>query len=311
MNSGQVSACSPTEPFGTYMNKIGFIGVGMMGHGMAHNLVIKGFDVMVLANRNRKPVEALVAEGAHEARDLKELVSHAECIILCVNGSPQVEDLMFRPGGIVDNCRVGQIVIDCSTSEPTSSARIAGELGKNGVKFVDAPLTRTPVEAMLGKLNTLVGTDDATFAIVKPVLEAFCENIFHIGGVTSAHKLKLLNNFMVIGMATLVTEAMAMCRVLGVDQGKFFEVVSKGAANNGIFQMIAGGLVKGSYDGMKFTVGNASKDVGYYNNMIAGHTNASMLAPHVAATLKKSIEEGYGDMLLASMVKAHLARHDG
>jgi 3-hydroxyisobutyrate dehydrogenase-like beta-hydroxyacid dehydrogenase len=293
------------------MKNIGFIGVGMMGQGMAHNLVSKGFNVTVMGNRNRKPVEELVAEGAREARDLKDLVDSADLIILCVIGSPQVEDLMFRAGGIVEHCRPGQIVVDCSTSEPLSSERIAQELEKKGVKFADAPLGRTPVEAMLGKLNTMVGADAATFEKIKPVLAAFCENIFHIGAVTSAQKLKLLNNFVAVGMAALITEALAMCETVGVDQRKFFEVMSKSAANSGLLQMIGGGVVDGAYDGMKFRISAASKDICYYNNMIAQYADASMLAPHVAATLKQSTDEGYGDEMLGAMVKAHRARQAG
>lgn len=280
----------------------------MMGQGMAHNLIAKGFNVTIMGNRNRKPVDDLVAEGAQEARDLKDLVERSELIILCVTGSPQVEDLIFRAGGILEHCRVGQIIIDSSTSEPLSSVRIAAELACKGVNFVDAPLARTPVEAMQGKLNTMVGADAATFEKIKPVLEAFCENIFHIGEVTSAQKLKLLNNFVAVGMATLITEALAMCEVVGVDQRKFFEVISKGAANNGLLQMIGGGVIEDRYDGMKFRISAAAKDVGYYGNMIAQYANASMLAPHVATALNLSVEEGYGDQMLGAMVNAHRAR---
>lgn len=280
----------------------------MMGRGMAHNLVAKGFNVTIMGNRNRKPVEELVAEGAREAKDLKDLVDSAEAIILCVTGSPQVEDLMFRTGGILENCRRGQIVIDCSTSQPASSAGIAERLAEKGVTFVDAPLARTPVEAMQGKLNTMVGADAATLELIRPILAAFCENIFHIGPVTSAQKTKLLNNFMVVGMATLITEAMAMCEVVGVEQAKFFDVISKGAGNNGLVQMICGGVVNGNYDGMKFSVANAAKDVGYYNNMIAQRTNSSMLAPAVQRVLQQTIDEGFGEALLASMVQAHRKR---
>ncbi|MCW5300258.1 NAD(P)-dependent oxidoreductase [Herbaspirillum lusitanum] len=290
------------------MKNIGFIGVGMMGQGMAHNLVIKGFNVTVMGNRNRKPVEELVAEGAREASSLQDLVTNVDAIILCVTGSPQVEDLIFRAGGILENCRSGQILIDCSTSEPMSSARIAGQLATKGVSFVDAPLARTPVEAMQGRLNTMVGADDATFAKVKPILEAFCENIFHIGGTTSAQKLKLLNNFVAIGTATLATEALAMCDAVGVDQRKFFDVISKGGANSGIFQMIAGGILEGRSDGMKFSIANAGKDLSYYNNMTAAFANPSMIGPHVAATLQQSAKEGYGEQMLGAMVQAHKDR---
>jgi 3-hydroxyisobutyrate dehydrogenase-like beta-hydroxyacid dehydrogenase len=280
----------------------------MMGQGMAHNLLAKGFKVSVMGHRNRKPVEELVAEGAREAASVQDLVDGADAVILCVTSSVQVEDLVFRAGGILESARSGQVVIDCSTSEPSSSVKIAERLAAKGIKFVDAPLARTPVEAMQGRLNTMVGADDATFAQVRPVLEAFCENIFHIGGTTSAQKLKLLNNFLAIGAATLAAEALAMCEAVGVDQRKFFEVVSKGGANSGIFQMLAGGILEGRADGMKFSIDNARKDLGYYNNLTAAAANSAMLGTAMEAALRKSSAEGLGGEMLGAMVGAHKAR---
>jgi hypothetical protein len=164
------------------MNKrVGFVGVGLMGHGMAKNLVEKGFPLTVLGHRNRQPVEDLVARGAKEAKDIAEVVSGSDIVFLCVTGSPQVEDLVYRKGGILDSCRRGQIVVDTSTSQPLSTLKIAADLEGKGVRFVDAPLTRTPVEAEQGRLNTMVGCDQATFKEIEPVLKAFCENIFRGG----------------------------------------------------------------------------------------------------------------------------------
>ncbi len=154
--------------------KIGFIGVGLMGHGMAKNLVEKGFPTTVLGHRNRAPVEDLVRLGAKEAKDVAEVVKGSDVIILCVTGSPQVEDLVYRKGGILDNAASGQIVLDTSTSQPGSTLKIAADFKAKGVRFLDAPLARTPVEAEQGRLNTMVGADEASFREIEPVLKAFC-----------------------------------------------------------------------------------------------------------------------------------------
>ena len=108
--------------------RIGFIGVGLMGHGMGKNLVEKGFPLTILGHRNRQPVEDLVARGAKEAKDVSTLVGRADVIVLCVTGSPQVEDLVYRKDGILEASRSGQIVIDASTSQPGSTLRIAEDL---------------------------------------------------------------------------------------------------------------------------------------------------------------------------------------
>ena len=110
--------------------KIGFIGVGLMGHGMAKHLVEKGFSTCVLGHRNRAPVEDLVKRGAREAKDVASLVSDSDFIILCVTGSPQVEDLVYRKGGILETSHAGQILVDTSTR--IWSGRSASFLRKQG-----------------------------------------------------------------------------------------------------------------------------------------------------------------------------------
>lgn len=180
----------------TAQTRIGFIGVGMMGHGMAKNLLQKGFAVTVVGHRNRKPVEVLVAKGASEAKSVAEAASQSDILWICVSTTPQVEAIVREA---LNGARKGLIIIDSSTSEPDSTLRLAEECRAKGVTFVDAPLNRTPKEAEEGRLNVMVGADDATVAVIKPALQAIAENIFHAGPVGSGHKIKLLNNFLAMG----------------------------------------------------------------------------------------------------------------
>ena len=286
--------------------KIGFVGVGMMGHGMAKNLVGKGFPTIVLGHRNRAPVEDLVKLGAKEAKDVAEVVKGSDVIILCVTGTPQVEDLIYRKGGILESVESGQVVVDTSTSQPGSTLKIFADLKAKGVRFVDAPLARTPVEAEQGRLNTMVGTDDATFLEIEPVLKAFCENIFHVGEVGAGHKIKLINNCAAIGQMALIAEALTACAKLGVDPKKYFALVSSGAANSGIFQMLAGKAVEGDFSGMKFGLANALKDVRYYNQMAMEFGVAGAMASATLQTLTQAVNLGFGgpEHLVASLVPA-------
>jgi 3-hydroxyisobutyrate dehydrogenase-like beta-hydroxyacid dehydrogenase len=285
---------------------IGFVGVGLMGHGMAKNLMEKGFALTILGHRNRQPVEDLVSRGAKEAKDVAGLAGGADVILLCVTGSPQVEDLVYRKGGILECSRSGQIVIDTSTSQPGSTLRIAEDLARKGVRLVDAPLTRTPVEAQQGRLNTMVGADDATFREIEPVLKAFCENIFHVGVTGAGHKIKLINNFAAIGQMALTAEALVACVKLGVDPRKYFQLVSTGAANSGIFQMFAGQAVEGNFKGMKFGLANAAKDVRYYAQMAMENGLSGPMAPAVMQSLLAAINLGYGapEHMVPSLVEA-------
>ena len=118
------------------MQSIGFIGIGLMGHGMAKNLLAKGHPLAFLAHRNRRNLDDLLKLGAKEAKSPAEIASAADVVILCVTGTPQVEANVY--GGLLAASRKGQIVIDCSTSIPESTDRIRADFEKKGVRFVDA-----------------------------------------------------------------------------------------------------------------------------------------------------------------------------
>lgn len=284
--------------------RIGFIGVGLMGHGMAKNLVEKGFPLTVLGHKKRAPVEDLKKRGAKETKTVKALVDASDVIILCVTGTPQVEDMIYRTDGIRANARKGLTVIDCSTSEPPSTARIHADLKKIGVTFVDAPLTRTPIEAEKGMLNTLVGAEVKVLKAIRPILEAFCENIFHIGGPVSGHQIKLINNFFALGQGLLIAEMFSTMNKAEIDPKKLVELISKGAANSGIFQLIAGGGAEGDFERMKFAIGNASKDVTYYNRMIDSLGVIGPIANALQQSLKHAVMLGYGEKMVPSLIEA-------
>jgi 3-hydroxyisobutyrate dehydrogenase-like beta-hydroxyacid dehydrogenase len=124
--------------------RIGFIGVGMMGHGMAKNLVEKGFPTAVLGHKNRAPVEDLVKRGAREAKNPADAANGADVVFLCVSGSPQVEEIVYEASGLLSAARKGLFIVDCSTSEPESTTRIARDFAGKGVSFIDAPLRARP-----------------------------------------------------------------------------------------------------------------------------------------------------------------------
>jgi 3-hydroxyisobutyrate dehydrogenase-like beta-hydroxyacid dehydrogenase len=284
--------------------RIGFIGLGMMGHGMAANLLRKGFPLAVKVNRDRSRLADIVAAGARECATNAEVANASDIVILCVTGSPQVEDIVFGANGLATASRDGLTVIDTSTAEPGSTAKIREALARKGTAFVDAPLARTPKEAEEGRLNAMVGADDATFERVKPVLAAFCENIFHVGPPGAGHTLKLVNNFMALTIAASIAEAFAVAAKAGVRLDKLFEVVSQGALNSNIFQMIGGGAVQGDLTRMKFSIANAAKDLRYYTHLAESMPVASFVGEAVHQSFAQAVALGLGDKLLGSMIEA-------
>ncbi len=284
--------------------RIGFIGIGLMGHGIAKNLVTKGFPLTVRVNRNRAPLEDLLAAGAKEVKTNADVAKNSDIVFLCVTGAPQVEEIVNGSDGISGAARKGLVVIDTSTSEPATTAKMREALAAKGVRFVDAPLARTPVEAELGKLNIMVGADDATFAELKPVLAAFCENIIHAGPAGHGIVLKLINNFLAMSIANASAEACAAAAKSGLSIRKLHEVVSAGAVNSGIFQMLVGKMLDGDLGGLKFTLVNAMKDLRYYTHMAEALPVSAIMGEAVHQSLVNANLLGFGDKYIASLLEA-------
>ncbi|MEM5495391.1 NAD(P)-dependent oxidoreductase [Hoeflea sp. AS16] len=260
---------------------VGFVGVGLMGHGMARNIVEKGYPLTVIAHRNRAPVEDLVTRGATEAKSMEELASACSVIFLCLTGSPQVEATIaaLKPG-----LAKGSVIVDCSTSDPTVTERIATELAEIGVDFADAPLSRTPKEAWEGTLDCMVGASETVFARIEPVIATWATKIVHLGGVGDGHKMKLLNNFISLGYAALYSEALAMSRKVGIPVTAFDKVIRGSRMDCGFYQTFMGYALEGNRESHKFTLTNAYKDIRYVESM----ANAATVATPMTSAIKNS-----------------------
>lgn len=284
--------------------RIGMIGLGLMGHGIAKNLATKGFPMTVRAHRNRKPLEDLLAAGAKEAKTNADVARGSDVVILCVTGAPQVEEIVFGADGIAAAARDGMIVIDTSTSEPATTAKAREALAAKGVRLVDAPLSRTPVEAEQGRLNTMVGADDATFAALKPVFGAYCENVVHAGPPGHGLVLKLINNFVAQAMCTAFAEALAAATKSGLSIAKLHQLMSAGPINSPMFQMIVGKAMEGDLTGLKFTLVNACKDLRYYTHFTESLMLPSIVGEAVHQSLVTANALGFGDKFVPSLIEA-------
>jgi len=281
---------------------IGFIGLGMMGHGIAKNLLNKGFALRFKAHRNRSTLQDLLDAGAKEV-DTRAALAQADIVILCVTGSPQVEEIVYGADGLLAAARPGLTVIDTSTAEPASSTRIRNDFAAKGTKFIDAPLARTPKEAEEGRLNTMVGAADADFEALRPVFAAFCENIIHVGPPGHGHVLKLVNNMLAMTQAAAIAEAMATAAKAGLSLQKVFDVISAGGVNSGIFQMMVGKALQGDLTGLKFAIGNAQKDLRYYTHLTEMLPTSSFIAEAAHQSFVQAANLGFGDRFIASLLE--------
>ncbi|HEY0857910.1 MAG TPA: NAD(P)-dependent oxidoreductase [Albitalea sp.] len=246
---------------------IGFIGVGLMGHGMAKNIVTKGWPLVVMGHRNREPVEHLVSLGAREVGSARELGTSCDIVHLCVTGSPQVEALVRGDDGLLASPKPGLVIIDCSTSNPVSTLVLADECRARGVSFVDAPLSRTPTEAEAGTLDTMVGADPETFARIEPVLRCWAGHVVHLGPVGLGHKMKLINNFVAMGYAALFAEALAISRKAGLTVEQFHAVIGSGRMRSPFYDTFIQWTLNHDESAHRFTISNAHKDMRYLAHM--------------------------------------------
>lgn len=284
--------------------RVGMIGVGLMGHGMAKNIVTKGFPLTVMAHRNRKPVEDLISLGAKEAKSPKEIAAASDLVILCVTGTPEVEATIYGENGLLGAMRKGLIIADCSTAVPQSTIKIAADVEAKGGHFVDTPLTRTPKEAEAGKLGVMTGGDAAILAKIRPVIECFSDTIVHAGPVGAAHTLKLINNFIGLGNAMVAAEAIVAAKHAGVAMEALRDIVLGGGARSLMFERIIKVPLENDDSAAQFAIRNARKDLRYYTNMTGELPVTSFMAEAVHQTLVLADNLGFGDRFVPRLVDA-------
>ncbi|WP_409314372.1 NAD(P)-dependent oxidoreductase [Pseudomonas putida] len=249
------------------MKKIGMVGIGLMGHGIATNILKNGYSMVLFEHPGNQPLHALIAAGATSTASLSALASQVDAIILCVTGTPEVEDVLFREGGLLAGIKPGTVIVDCSTAIPSSTQRVAVEVEKRRAFFIDAPMTRTPKEAAEGRLNLTVGGRHDIYEKVLPLLQTYTENVVYTGAIGSGHQLKLIHNFVSLGFSAVLAEAAACAKKAGISPEVFLEVMGKGGGNSVVLERFRPFLANGDENGFRFYISNALKDMGYYTTM--------------------------------------------
>lgn len=269
--------------------RIGFVGIGLMGQGMAANIVGKGFPLTVIAHRNRAPLEDLVARGATEAAGMEDLAAKSDIIFLCLTGSPEVAAVVaqLKPG-----LAKGSVIVDCSTGEPGVTERLAAELAVIGVDYADAPLGRTPKEAWAGTLDAMVGATPEVFARLLPVIQCWAAKIVHIGKTGDGHRMKLLMNFMSLGYGALYAEILTLGQKVGISVETFDSVIRGGRMDCGFYQTFMGYALEGNREAHKFTLKNALKDMRYVEAMANGAGVVSGMSSAVKNTYATAFNTG-------------------
>ncbi len=214
--------------------KVGFIGLGIMGRGMAANLLAKGFDVTVW-NRTASRADGLVEAGAARAESPAAVARDCPIVITCVSDTPDVEAVVLGSGGVLEGVASGSLVIDCSTISPQATLEIAKALEAKGASMLDAPISGGSEGAEKGTLSIMVGGRAEDFERARPCLEAMGTTITHVGAQGAGQTVKLVNQILVVGNCVAMCEALLFAQAGGVDLQKTFDAISQGAAGSWMF----------------------------------------------------------------------------
>ena len=238
---------------------VGFIGLGIMGRGMARNLIQAGFELRVW-NRTASRIDELVDAEAVAADSPAELASQCDIIIVCVSDTPDVQAVILGENGIIHGAQSGALVIDTSTISPRATREIAERLAQHGVHMLDAPISGGSEGAAKGTLSIMVGGESAQMERAMPVFSAMGEKITHVGGTGAGQMVKLVNQILVVGNALAMCEALVFAQAGGLDLEKTLAAVSDGAAGSWMLTMRGPQILERDWS-PGFTIDLQQKDV--------------------------------------------------
>jgi 2-hydroxy-3-oxopropionate reductase len=227
---------------------IGFIGLGLMGKPMASNLVAKGHSLIV-HSRSRGPVDALVELGARAATSPAEIAREASVVFTMLPDTPDVEQVLTGPGGVLSAFRPGTIIVDMSSISPAATRRMASEAAAKGGAMLDAPVSGGDIGAINGTLSIMVGGDEAAFTAVRPLLHCMGnpERVALIGGSGAGQICKICNQIAIAGALAGVGEALTLARKTGVDPARVRDALLGGFAASRVLEVHGGRMLSGNY----------------------------------------------------------------
>lgn len=283
------------------MQKIGFIGVGIMGKSMVRNLMKAGFDLHIYA-RNKEKVEDVTAEGAVFHDSIKSCVAGCEAVITIVGFPKDVEEVYFEEGNILDSADAGAYLIDMTTTSPQIAEKIYAEGKKKGFHVLDAPVTGGDMGAKNGTLSILAGGDQEDYEACMPLFEAMGTNINYQGKAGCGQHCKLANQIMIAGTLSGVCEALTYAKAKGLDLNTVLNSVATGAAGSKQLDTFGPKILEGNYD-PGFFMKHFIKDM----KLALIEANMSELnlgvLSQVLANYEELEAEGYGDLGTQALMK--------
>lgn len=279
---------------------VGFVGLGGMGAGLVKNLLGRGVTVAVL-DRRPGPVETAVGRGARAAASVDELAAGSDVLMVCVNTAEDSEGVIL---GALDRLGPGKIVVEHTTTNPDSIARLDAAVRATGAEFAEAPMTRTPMHADRGEVNVLYGGPEDLLKRLRPLFDCYAENVFHVGPLTHAIKLKLIHNYIAFANVASWCEGFALAAREGLDMSSVIDIISAAGGKSGMMDLYGRSTLERNFEPL-MSLANAKKDVGYYVDWLKQAGLPAFMADAVHQTYALAAIMGHGDEGCTAVIKAY------
>ena len=281
-------------------NKVGFIGTGYMGYGMAKNL-INNFDVYIIAHSNRDPIDRLVNIGAKEVSSYENLLNeNLDCLMMCVTNTPIAISIAEKIFPLIKN---ELLIIDLTTHDKTGTTNMKNIFHSNKIKYTVNPVMGGPVQSEEGILGGIWGGDNLNFEESNKYLSSFCKNVYNFGSVEKAAKAKLLSNFLSLLTTTTVIEFFRSANKLDIDIKLLCDVAKLGSGNSGALDRISSKALQGDFKGYVFSVNNTLKDLTYISDLLKDSKNGEELSKLAKSFYESAKEKGFGDILVSELIE--------
>ncbi len=283
------------------IERIAYIGIGVMGQGMVPNLVEAGYEVIAY-NRTPERAERMRTRGATVVASLVEAVRGADLVMYCLSDDAAVEQVVWGEGGVLASVRSGQTVVDMSTIHPDLSLRQHEAFAAVGVDFLDAPVFGSRNEAAGGGLWIVVGGEDAVFERVQPVLEVLSETLHHMGGPGKGASMKLVGNLVVAMQLEALGEAMVLATKAGLDPHAVLGVLHVTDFKSPIFDGVGAALLERDF-AVHFALKHMLKDANLIARYAQDLNSPIPAAVAVRETIKGAINQGWGEENASALIK--------
>ena len=288
----------------TALERVGFIGLGGMGRGLVKNLLAKGVAVTAY-DLNPEAVAIAKSQGATAAGGLRD-IGECRIIMICVNAAEDVEALLTGPDGLLARPAPNLVVVDHTTGSPQMVDKLDRLVRAAGGRYAEAPMTRTPKHADAGKVNVLYGGEADLLGELRPYFERYAENIFHIGPLGHAIRLKLIHNYIAFANVAAWCEGFALAAKDGLDLKQLITIISAAGGKSGMLDLYGQATLDGDFTPL-MSLANARKDVRYYARWLEDAGLPGFMADAVHQTYRQAALLGHDGESCTAVIKAYEA----